>query len=86
MWTYYVQHEVVPQAWCTVNSDQDAIFQGGAEADGQSVRSGAGPLVSWPVECNEASSFSKDVRRTSWTEEKEEALMIKNFLTNMRTT
>lgn len=64
--TYYVQHEVVTQTRCTVNPDQDAIFQGGAEANGQPVRPGARPLTGWPGECNEASSFAKDVRRPGW--------------------
>lgn len=59
--TYYVQHEVVTQTGRAVNPDQDAIFQGSAEADGQSVGSGTGSLIGWPLECNEASSFAKDV-------------------------
>lgn len=67
--TYYVQHEVVTQTRRAVNPDQDAIFQGGAEANGQPVRPGAWSLVGWPLEGNEASSFAKDVRRPSWTEE-----------------
>lgn len=64
-----MQHEVVAQTRRTVNPDQDAIFQGSAEADGQPVRPGAWPLIGWPLEGNEASSFAKDVRRPSCTEE-----------------
>lgn len=60
--TYYVQHEIVPQTRCAVNPNQDAIFQGGAKANGQPVSPGARSLIGWPLECNEASSFAKDVR------------------------
>lgn len=67
--TYYVQHEVVTQARGAVNPDQDAVFQGGAEADGQPIRPGARPLIGWPVEGDEAASFAKDVRGPSCTEE-----------------
>lgn len=67
--TYYVQHEVVTQARGAVNPDQNAVFQGGAEADGQPIRPGARPLIGWPVEGDEAASFAKDVRGPSCTEE-----------------
>lgn len=52
VWTYYMQHHVVAQARSTVNPDQDAILQGGTEANSQAVRPGARPLIGWPVECN----------------------------------
>lgn len=63
---YYVQHEVVPQAGSTVDADQDALLQGGAEAHGQPVRAGAGPLVGRPHERDEASALPEDVRCPSW--------------------
>lgn len=69
--TYYVQHEVVPQTRRAVNPDQDAIFQRSAESNSQPVGPGAGPLVGWPVECDEASSFAKDVCCPSWIEHEE---------------
>lgn len=60
-----MQHEVVTQTRRAVNPDQDAVFQGGAEAYGQPVRPGARPLIGWPLERDEASSFAKDVRCSS---------------------
>lgn len=66
-----MQHQIVPQTRGAVNPDQDAVFQGGAETNGQPVCPGARPLVGWPVEQNEASSFAKDVRGPSWAEEME---------------
>lgn len=48
--THYMQHHVVAQTRSTVDADQDAILQGGTEANGQPVRPGARPLVGWPVE------------------------------------
>lgn len=68
--TYYMQHQVVTQAMCAVNPDQYTIFQGGTEANGQPISPGAWSLIGWPTECNEASSFAKDVRGPSWTEGK----------------
>lgn len=52
VWTYYMQHHVVTQARSTVNPDQNAILQGGTEANSQAVCPGARPLIGWPVECN----------------------------------
>lgn len=60
-----MQHEIVSQAGGAVDPDQDAVLQGGAEADGQPVRPGARPLVVRPLERNEASSFAEDVRGPS---------------------
>lgn len=45
-----MQHHVVAQTRSTVDPDQDAILQGGTEANGQPVRPCARPLVGWPVE------------------------------------
>lgn len=70
MITHYVQHKIVPQTRSAINSDQYAIFQGCTETNGQPVGSGARSLISWPVECNEASPFAKDVHGSSLGEQK----------------
>lgn len=70
--TYYVQHKIVPQTRSTVNPDKNAIFERGAEANGQPVCPGARSLIGWPLESNEAPSFTKDVRRSGWTKQEEE--------------
>lgn len=60
-----MQHHIVPQTWSAVNPGQDAVFQGGAETNRQSVCPGARSLVGRPVEQDESSSFAKDVRGPS---------------------
>lgn len=62
-----MQHHVVAQTRSAVDPDQDAILQGRAEAHSQPVGPGARPLIGWPAECNEASSFTKDICCPSWT-------------------
>lgn len=59
--TYDVEHDVVAQARGAVNADQDAIFDGGAEAHGQPVCPCAWPLIIGPSVRDQAPSFTKDV-------------------------
>lgn len=62
MGTYDVEHDVVAQAGGAVNADQDAVFDGGAEAHGQPVCPCAWPLVIGPGVGDQAPSFTEDVR------------------------
>lgn len=64
-----MEHEVVSQARGAVDADEDAIFDGGAEAHSQPVRTGARALVGRPVKGNETPSFPKDVRCSGWKRE-----------------
>lgn len=59
--TYDVEHDVVTQTWGAVNADEDAIFDGSAEAHCQPVRPGAWPFIIRPCVCNETPSFTEDV-------------------------
>lgn len=68
-----MQHEVIPEAWGAVDADQDALLQGGAEAHGQPVCAGAGPLVRRPLERDEASALPEDVRCPGWRRDRREA-------------
>lgn len=65
MGAYNVEHDVVAQAGGAVNADQDAIFDGGAEAHGQPVCARAWPLIIGPSVRDEAPSFTEDVRGAS---------------------
>lgn len=62
MSTYDVEHDIVAQARGAVNADQDAVFDGGAEAHGQPVCPCAWPLIIGPSVRDQAPSFAKDVR------------------------
>ena len=68
--TYDVQHDVIAQTRGAVDADQDAVFDGGAEAHGEPVRPGAGPLVAGPRVRDQAPSFPKDVGGASCIHEK----------------
>lgn len=59
--TYDVEHDKIRQAWGAVDADQDAVVDGGAEANCQPVRPGAWPLVVGPCVCDQTPSFAKDV-------------------------
>lgn len=72
--TYNVEHEVVSQARGAVDADQDPILERSAKAHCQPVRTGAWPLVGWPVKGYEASSFPKDICCSSWKSQQENAL------------
>lgn len=60
--THDVEHDVVAQTWGAVDADQDAVFDGRAEAHRQPVRPCARPLVVRPRVRDQPSSFPKDVR------------------------
>lgn len=59
--TYDVQHDVVAETRGAVNADEDAVFDGGAEAHCQPVRPCARPLIIRPRVCDQTPSFTKDV-------------------------
>lgn len=62
--TYNVEHDVVTQTRGTVNADQDAVLDRGAEAHRQSIGPRARPFVVGPRVRDQASSFTEDVRST----------------------
>lgn len=70
MITYDVKHDVVTQAGGAINADQNAIFDGGAEAHRQPVCPCARPLVIGPGVCDQPTSFTKDVRGARCGEKK----------------
>lgn len=59
--TYDVEHDVVAQTRGAVDADQDAVFDGGAEAHCQPVRPCARPLIIGPRVCDQTPSFTKDI-------------------------
>lgn len=62
--TYNVEHDVVTQTRGTVNADQDAVLNRGAEAHRQSIGPRARSFVVGPRVRDQASSFTEDVRST----------------------
>lgn len=56
-----MEHDVVSQARGAVDTDQDAVLDGGAEAHRQPVCPCARPLVVGPCVCDQTSSFTEDV-------------------------
>lgn len=62
--TYNVEHDVVTQTRGTVNADQDAVLDRGAEAHRQSIGPRARSFVVGPRVRDQASSFTEDVRST----------------------
>lgn len=65
-----MQHDVVTQARGAVDADQDAIFDGGAEAHGQAVGARARALVVGPRVRDQTSALPKDVGGASCREER----------------
>lgn len=66
-----MEHDVVAETWSAVDADQDAVFDGGAEAHSQTVRPCARPLVIGPRVRDQAPSFAKDVGGASCGNKKE---------------
>ena len=62
--THDVKHDVVSEARGTVNADQDAVGDGGAEAHRQAVSPGTGTLVVGPGVGDQAPALPKDVGGT----------------------
>lgn len=60
--THDVEHDVVAQARCAVDANQDAVLDGSAEAHRQPVRPRARPLVIGPRVRDQSASFAEDVR------------------------
>lgn len=59
--TYNVEHDVIPQARGAVYAHQDAIFNSGAEAHGQTVRPRARSFIVGPCVCDETPTLAKDI-------------------------
>lgn len=70
--TYDVEHDVVTQAWGTVDADEDAIHDGSAKAHCQPVRPCAWSLIIGPRVCDQTSPFTEDVSGASWKRKREE--------------
>lgn len=69
-----MQHDVVSQAWCAVDADEDAVFDGGAKTHCQAVSPCAWPLIVGPGVCDQSPSFSKDVGCASCSKKEEQLL------------
>lgn len=80
-----MQHDVVAQARCAVDADQDAVLDGGAEAHRQSVRPRARPLVIGPRVRDQSASFAEDVRGARCERQKESSSNREHYDCNRRT-
>lgn len=68
-----MEHDVVPQAWGTVDAYEDGVLDGGAKAHCQPVCPCARPLVVGPCVGDQPSSFAIDIGGAScckWTGKK----------------
>lgn len=72
--THYVQLQIVSEPMGALHSHQDGVLLLSAEAHGQPVGSGAGPLIGRPGERDERPPLSEDVSGPSWRRRHSEKL------------